>query len=124
MNKTLLYSLAAAGAFFAAAAEAGVKNGGFYGPTADSASVTVEQAKQMKDETFVVLRGKIKQMVGKEKYLFEDQSGSIVVEIDDEDWNGVTVGPEDTVELRGEVDTHWRKPTDIDVDSVTISLKN
>ena len=106
MNKTLLYSLAAAGAFFAAAAEAGVKNGGFYGPTADSASVTVEQAKQMKDETFVVLRGKIKQMVGKEKYLFEDQSGSIVVEI------------------RGEVDTHWRKPTDIDVDSVTISLKN
>lgn len=65
------------GAFFAAAAEAGVKNGGFYGPTADSASVTVEQAKQMKDETFVVLRGKIKQMVGKEKYLFEDQSGSI-----------------------------------------------
>ena len=30
MNKTLLYSLAAAGAFFAAAAEAGVKNGGFY----------------------------------------------------------------------------------------------
>ena len=80
--------------------------------------------KQMKDETFVVLRGKIKQMVGKEKYLFEDQSGSIVVEIDDEDWNGVTVGPEDTVEIRGEVDTHWRKPTDIDVDSVTISLKN
>ena len=33
MNKTLLYSLAAAGAFFAAAAEAGVKNGGFYGQT-------------------------------------------------------------------------------------------
>ena len=61
MNKTLLYSLAAAGAFFAAAAEAGVKNGGFYGPTADSASVTVEQAKQMKDETFVVLRGKIRE---------------------------------------------------------------
>ena len=27
MNKTLLYSLAAAGAFFAAVAEAGVKNG-------------------------------------------------------------------------------------------------
>ena len=49
MNKTLLYSLAAAGAFFAAAAEAGVKNGGFYGPTADSASVTVEQAKKIKD---------------------------------------------------------------------------
>ena len=71
----------------------------------------------MKDETFVVLRGKIKQMVGKEKYLFEDQSGSIVVEIDDEDWNGVTVGPEDTVEIRGEVDKEFMN-VEIDVDQI------
>ena len=124
MNKTLYCSLAAAAVFFLCTnALAGSKNGGFYGPTADSASVTVEQAKQMSDESFVVLRGKVKQMVGKEKYLFEDQSGSIVIEIDDEDWNGVTVGPDDIVEIRGEVDTHWNKPTDIEVDSIAISLK-
>lgn len=124
MNKTFLYFLATVTtAFFCTNAEAKNRNGGFYGPIADSASVSVEQAKQMKDETFVVLNGKIKQMVGKEKYLFEDNTGSIIIEIDDDDWNGVSVGPEDSVVIRGEVDTHWNKPTDIDVDSITISLK-
>lgn len=95
------------------------QSGGFYGPTAPSASVTVAEAKNLKDESFVVLKGNIKQMVGKEKYLFEDKTGSIVIEIDDDDWNGLSVSPEDIVEIRGEVDTHWRKPTDIEVESIT-----
>ena len=86
--------------------------------------VSVADAKNMKDDAYVVLQGTIQQNLGDENYLFKDDSGTVVIEIDDDDWNGVTVGPEDTVEIRGEVDTHWRKPTDIDVDSVTISLKN
>lgn len=120
MKKSLFCTLATVSALvLSSAAEAKNAGGGFYGPAPESAAVTVEQAKNLKDDTFVVMRGSIKQMVGKEKYLFEDNTGTIMVEIDDDDWNGVTVGPNDVVEIRGEVDTHWRKPTNIDVDSVT-----
>ena len=48
------------------------------------APVTVEQAKSLPDDTFVVLEGNITQQLGDEKYMFQDPSGTIVVEIDDE----------------------------------------
>ena len=47
-------------------------------------------------------------------------TGTIRVEIDDEDWQGLTVTPKDKVEIKGEVDTHLMKPADIDVDSITL----
>lgn len=123
MNKKILAVLAAvSGIALQTETVAAQNQGGFTGPSVEV--ITVEQAKNMNDDAFVILRGSIKQNVGDDIYVFTDGTGSINVEIDDEDWNGVTVGPEDTVEIRGEVDTHWRKPTDIDVDSVTISLKN
>ena len=56
----------------------------------------------------------------KRKYVFKDDTGSIVVEIDDDDWGGLDVSPKDKVEIRGEVDTHMMKPTDIDVDTVQL----
>ena len=95
--------------------------GGFQGP--GLTVMTVSEALKLNDDAPVKLSGKIEKSLGNEKYLFKDATGSITIEIDDEDWNGVTVGPDDIVEIRGEVDTHWNKPTDIEVDSIAISLK-
>ncbi len=90
-------------------------NGGFVG--GQETIVTVKQVKEMRDDVNVVVQGKILQRMGDEKYLFEDGTGSITVEIDKEDWRGQTVTPADTVKLYGEVDRGFLK-TEIDVDYV------
>ena len=76
--------------------------GGFTGPS--QAAVSVAEAKKLSDDSAVVLVGKIEKSLGGEKYLFTDSTGSVTVEIDSEDWNGLSVSEKDTVELRGEVD--------------------
>jgi uncharacterized protein (TIGR00156 family) len=89
--------------------------GGFVG--GKETIVTVKQVNEMRDDVPVIIQGVILQRTGDEKYLFEDNSGSIIVEIDDEDWRGQTVTPTDTVKLYGEVDRGIFK-TEIDVDYV------
>ncbi len=92
--------------------------GGFSDGTNASAAITpVSKALKMKDDTHATLRGNIVKQVGHEKYLFKDATGEIVVEIDDDDWGGVTVGPQDTVELIGEIDKDINK-IEFDVDIV------
>ena len=99
---------AAAGAATPPAAAA---NGGFTGP--GPAVVTVQQAKEMRDDSPVTLRGNIVQSLGDDNYLFRDSTGTITVDIDHKKWNGQQIGPEDTVEIQGEVDKDW---TSIEVD--------
>ena len=90
--------------------------GGFTGPSVEV--ITVEQAKNMNDDAFVILRGSIKQNVGDDIYVFTDGTGSINVEIDEDEWNGLNVGPVDVVEIRGEVDKGW-STLEIDVDRIS-----
>jgi len=91
------------------------QTGGFVGGA--ETIVTVAQVKDMRDDVNVIVKGKILQRAGDEKYLFEDSTGSIIVEIDDKDWRGQTVTPNDTIKLYGEVDRGFLK-TEIDVDYV------
>ncbi len=93
---------------------------GFVGPSAEPV-VSVEEAKKMPDDTHIILKGYIENSLGGEKYVFKDNTGSIEIEIDDEDWRGLNVSPKDKVEIHGEVDTHLMKPTDIDVDSIQLA---
>ena len=79
--------------------------------------VTVKQVMEMRDDVPVIVQGRIVQRIGDEMYLFEDNTGSIRVEIDDDDWRGQTVTPTDTVKLYGEVDRGIFK-TEIDIDYV------
>lgn len=65
---------------------------------------TVKEVKNMKDDTWVVMQGKIERKIGHEEYLFTDDTGSITVEIDNDDWKGTVVTPQDKVEIIGEVD--------------------
>lgn len=95
----------------------GVANaGGYTGPSA--AAMTVAEAKKLSDDTPVVLVGKIEKSLGGEKYLFTDNTGSVTVEIDNDDWRGLNVSDKDTVEIRGEVDKEFMN-LEISVDSVS-----
>ena len=113
MNKILSVSALAMVVTFSTGAFAA-----FQGP--GLAPVTVAEALQMKDDTAVVLNGQIEKSLGNEKYLFKDATGSVTVEIEDEDWRGLDVTPENVVTIKGEVDKEMFS-TEIDVD--TIELK-
>lgn len=91
--------------------------GGFQGPGLAPSSVA--EALKLNDDTPVVLVGQIEKSLGDEKYLFKDASGSVTVEIDNEDWRGVTVTPKDIIVIQGEIDKDFFK-TEIDVDSVAL----
>ncbi len=99
------------------APEATVQNakGGFVGGA--ETIVTVKQVNEMRDDVPVIVKGSIVQRMGDEKYLFEDATGSIAVEIDEDSWRGQTISPSDTVKLYGDVDRGIFK-TEIDVDYV------
>ncbi len=118
MRKILAVSALALTFIAAGNAMAKKAQGGFQGPT--TASATVAEALKMSDDTPVVLRGKIEKSLGDEKYQFNDGTGVIVVEIDDDEWNGVTVKPENTVELRGEIDKDMMQTPEVDVDVVIL----
>ncbi len=104
----------AANAGFQPVAEVVAVKGGFVG---NENIVTVMQVKEMRDDTDVILKGKIVGQLKGDKYTFEDSTGSITVEIDDDDWRGQTVTPADTVKIYGEVDRGMTK-TEIDVDTI------
>ena len=82
-------------------------SGGYSGPGPDV--MTVEQAKGMRDDAKVTLRGKIIQHLGGDHYMFQDATGTIEVEISGKRWQGQNIGPDDLVELYGEVDKEWSK---------------
>ncbi len=68
---------------------------------------TVKDAQNMRDGNHVVLEGKITGKAGTlnpEEYFFQDETGSLKVEIDHDIWRGQTVSPETKVRLWGEVD--------------------
>lgn len=123
MNKKLFLSSLAVAAVLGFSAQAQFQKGGFTGPVAGGDTlISVEQAKALKDDSLVKLQGNIVQKVGSEKYLFKDKSGSIEIEIDDEDWQGQEVGPEDTVLIEGEVDKGWTT-VEIDVERISKASK-
>lgn len=114
MKKIFFGTICASLAFFAAHA-------GFTPSTTDNKEITtVQNALEMRDDTPVILQGNILNSLGNEKYTFADKTGKIIVEIDNDDWNGVDVTPDTFIEIYGEVDKGFFKKTKIDVDSVRI----
>lgn len=102
---------------FAAGFQGQANMGGFQGPGLEPSSVS--EALKLNDDTPVVLVGQIEKSLGDEKYLFKDATGSVTIEIDNDDWRGVNVTPKDTIVIQGEIDKDFFK-TEIDVDSVAL----
>ncbi|CAK7062549.1 YgiW/YdeI family stress tolerance OB fold protein [Saezia sanguinis] len=114
---TTAYAQSSAGGFSGPSAVS--SQGGFVGPSTANNVTTVEQAKNLRDDARVVMRGNIVQHLGGDNYLFKDATGTITVDIDAHKWDGQTVKPEDQVEIRGEVDKDWNS-IEIDVKSIRI----
>lgn len=75
--------------------------------------VSVAQLKDVADDQWVTLEGKLVKHLGGENYLFRDDSGE--VEVDGDVWRGTEVGPDDLIRVRGEVDHSWNK-TEVEVE--------
>lgn len=91
---------------------------GYTGPGAQ-AITTVAAAQEAVDDANVVLQGHIIKKLGDEKYEFKDSSGTITVEIDDEDMPPVAFDDKTKVKLTGEVDKSMMT-REIDVDLVEV----
>ena len=122
MKKIVHTSLFALLVAFSCVASAGfepnapVAQGGFKGPS--NGVTTFADELKAKDDTLFQLTGHIEKETAKEKYEFRDSTGAIVVEIDNDDWNGLTVTPADTVIIYGEVDKEIMHAPEIDVDRI------
>ncbi len=57
--------------------------------------VSVAQLKDVADDQWVTLEGKLVKHLGGENYSFRDDSGEVEVEVDGDVWRGVEVGPND-----------------------------
>ena len=118
MKKISILAVVCAAAISGAANAAmnnGMGKGGFAG--GENVILTVDQVKGMNDNSKVWAEGVILQKNGDETYLFQDSTGTIMVEIDDDTWHGLVVGPTDTVRIFGEVD-HGLYTTEIDIDYI------
>ncbi|GHV93733.1 protein YgiW [Spirochaetia bacterium] len=91
------------------------QGGGYNGP--GLAVITVAEARNLSDDSPVKLRGNIVQFLGDKKYLFQDSSGTITVEISPKIWGGLTVDQNDVVEITGEIDKNFRK-IEVEVKSI------
>ena len=78
---------------------------------------SVTEVTTLPDNSPVVMRGRITKNMGEQMYLFEDSSGNIVLEIDEEDWNGNTVRVNDIVSVYGTVD---KGPNSVEIDVESI----
>ena len=96
------------------AGDQGGSQGGFTGP---ANITTVAQAMNLPDDAPVIMRGRIVNSLGNERYTFTDNTGSITVEIERKVWGTLTVGPNDLVEISGEIDRE-RNRVEVDVDRI------
>ena len=84
---------------------ANAQQGGFSGQGGFRGQVTtVEQARRLRDDTPVILQGRIGRFLREEYYEFSDDTGSIIIEIDHRVWGELSVNEDDLVEIVGEID--------------------
>jgi len=121
MKKYTLIGLLAIAMFFTASA-ANSQSGGFVGPTVFTGQqvgfavpngftggimhVTVAQmVSTFPDKTPAIVRGYIIGHLGGDRYMFRDATGNgeVVIKIKNDRWWGLSVGPNDLVELGGEL---------------------
>ena len=99
---------------------AGFAQYGGYSGASNAKCVNASDVKNLRDGEFVTLIGTIQSKIGNEKYSFKDKTGTVTVEIDDKDWNGLTVSATDNVIIEGEVDKDFRT-VEIEVKTVRLS---
>ena len=89
-------------------------SGGYYGPISGAKAETVAAAKALADDAPVALAGK------KHKFVFRDQTGDIIIDIDKKAFRGRDLTPTDTVRISGKVDKDFGKDVEIDVKQIDV----
>jgi uncharacterized protein (TIGR00156 family) len=118
--KKILMCLVVAGFVWAVEADEAEKGrgGGYTGPSSVVVS-KVSDVKKLPDDANVILEGKIERRLENEKYLFDDGEDTITLDIDDDEWRGLSVGADDVVVIYGEVDrSPFRAEVEIEVDRI------
>lgn len=116
----LVFMAAPALAAFEGPGSKGNPGGGFSGPITATDESTVKSAKELPDDTRVILTGNIISQTGKEHYIFRDATGDIRVDIDKKRFQGQSVTPDTKVRIFGKVDKDFGKEVEIDVKQLEV----
>lgn len=124
MKKTLTALALVAVLSFSGASFAGdgIKKhmGGFKQDISQMPVSTVQNVQNMPEDTMVVLQGNISKRIKKDKYMFNDNTGEMLVEIEGYAWNGQEISPTDVVTIVGEIDKDGNV-TMLEVDEVMLN---
>lgn len=95
---------------------------GFVGPGSPAEISCAADALKADDDTPCVLEGRIKARVQgrKNRYIFEDSSGQVIVEIKKKVFGNLTITPENFVRLEGEVEADDKYPNEVEVDHLFV----
>lgn len=83
--------------------------------------VSVKTALGLEDDDLVALSGYITKRVKRDKYEFRDETGKILVEIEDGVWKGLEIGPSDKIIVKGEIDKDMFEKCKIDVEEIKLA---
>ncbi|MDH2997069.1 hypothetical protein A1D22_05160 [Pasteurellaceae bacterium LFhippo2] len=89
--------------------------GGFVGTSQTATITTVAQALKARDNAQVQITGKIIRQLGDDDFLFQDSTGQIKIDVEDEAWQGQNVTQNDTITIYGKVDKESFKANEIEV---------
>lgn len=94
---------------------------GFQGPQT-GAITTVDAVMKARDDAYCTLEGRITEKLAgsNDKYMFEDSTGKVMVDIDHKKFAGRTVTPQNLVRLTGEVDVKHSGQRIVDVDMLEV----
>lgn len=93
----------------------------YAGPGASPAIANIKEVlSSAPDNARVELVGYVTRQVGKEKYIFNDGTGEIRVEIEAEDFPKVRIDEKTKLRIGGEVEKEFLQSPEIDVDHITV----
>lgn len=95
---------------------------GFEGPGVAATVTRAVDVLGAQSDAPCVLEGRLVEKLPRRKrrYLFEDHSGQVVVEIDNKVFEQLTVTPKDKVRLQGHVNWNRKRPNEVEVDVISI----
>ena len=88
--------------------------------TATAITTVADIMKNAADDQEVTLRGRITKKLKKEHYEFQDNTGTVRMEIDDKYFHNIRVTDKTLVEVYGEVEKDFARPLEIDVKRLTV----
>ncbi|BDM62622.1 hypothetical protein NFHSH190041_00740 [Shewanella sp. NFH-SH190041] len=110
-------------AFLLASLFAGSAMAAYNGPATVAPVTDAQSAQQAKDGAKAQLTGKIVKSLGDEKYVFQDGTGEITVDIDNDLLTNINFDENTPVVLIGEVDNDWNSQ-EVEVDTISLVPTN